>query len=422
MNILIIGSGGREYTLGWKIKQSKKAKNIFFIPGNGGTNLLGKNININILDFDNIKNFIQKENIDLVVVGPEQPLIAGITDFLKSNLNKKTIIIGPSQKGAMLEGSKDFAKQFMQKYNIPTAKYKSFDKNSYLEACKFLEKLQAPYVLKADGPAAGKGVLIIDNIEEAKNKLKEIFDGKFGNAGNKVVIEQFLNGTELSIFIITDGKNYKILPSSKDYKRIGEADTGLNTGGMGAVSPVPFVNKNLLKNIEQKIIIPTIKGLQKENIEYIGFLYFGLMIKDNEAFVIEYNARLGDPETQVVIPRIKNDLLEILIATSTQNLDKIKIEEKEQTAITIIIASGGYPEKYEKNKIISGLENSSDCLIFHAGTSLKQNKFYTNGGRVLAITAFGSNINEARNIAYNTVNKINFDKKYYRKDIGLDLI
>ncbi|MEA3452157.1 MAG: phosphoribosylamine--glycine ligase [Bacteroidota bacterium] len=422
MDVLVIGSGGREHTLGWKLLQSENIYNIFFAPGNGGTNLIGTNITINILDFESIKKFIEEKNIELVVVGPEIPLVEGITDYLNANLQKVIHIIGPSAEGAKLEGSKEFAKKFMKRHNVPTARYKAFQKTEFDNAVTFMKQIHKPYVIKADGLAAGKGVLIIDNLKEASAQLKEIFSGKFGEAGEKVVIEEFLDGIELSVFVLTDGKNYKILPTSKDYKRIGESDTGLNTGGMGAVSPVPFADEALMKKIEEKIIKPTINGLAKENINYTGFLYFGLMNKFGEPYVIEYNCRLGDPETQAVIPRIKNDFADLLTKLSSGNIVNIELDISEQTAVYIVLASGGYPENYEKNKLISGIENQNNNLIFHAGTKIIENKIYSNGGRVLAITSLGNNILDAKTKTFDIIKNINFEKMYYRKDIGLDLL
>jgi len=422
MDVLILGSGGREHTLGWKLSQSKKIENIFFAPGNGGTNLIGTNIKIDILDFESIKNFIEKNNIELVVVGPEIPLVKGITDYLHENLKKTIHIIGPSAKGAKLEGSKEYAKEFMKRHNVPTANHKSFQKTEFDDAIAFMKQIHKPYVIKADGLAAGKGVLIIDNLDEASAELKKIFSGKFGEAGKKVVIEEFLEGIELSVFVLTDGKSYKILPTSKDYKRIGESDTGLNTGGMGAVSPVPFANETLMKKIENRIIQPTINGLSEENIDYSGFLYFGLMNKHGEPFVIEYNCRLGDPETQAVIPRIKNDFADLLIKLSSGNITNIELDISEQTAVSIVLASGGYPENYEKNKLITGTDTQKNKLIFHAGTKKIENKIYSNGGRVITVTSLGSNILEAKAKTLEIIKDINFEKKYYRKDIGLDLL
>lgn len=421
MNVLIIGSGGREHAIAWKISQSKKLTNLYIAPGNAGTAELGKNINIGVNDFEKIKNLILSEKIEMLIVGPEGPLVKGIYDYLASqNELKNLIIIGPSQKGAQLEGSKEFAKEFMVKYNIPTAKYKSFNKSQFTNAINFLNELKPPYVLKADGLAAGKGVLILNTIAEASKELKEMFEGKFGSAGDKVVIEEFLTGIEASSFVITDGKNYKILPEAKDYKRIGENDTGLNTGGMGAVSPVPFVNEELKKKIEEKVIKPTIEGLQKEKITYCGFIFFGLMINNNEPYVIEYNVRMGDPETEVVFPRIKSDILEILSAIPGQKLNTVNLEVTNQSATTVMMVSGGYPGSYEKGKEISFSE-ISDSIIFHAGTKLNDSKVLTNGGRVIAVTSYGLNFKEALQKSYENIKNINFENCYYRKDIGFDL-
>ena len=422
MNAVIIGSGGREHTLGWKVAQSNKIDKVFFIPGNAGTLSVGENINIDINNFDEIKNFIVEKNIKLIVVGPEQPLVKGLSNYLRKELPEDSIIVGPSKEGAQLEGSKIFAKKFMQRHNIPTAKFGTFNKNQVDEAIDFLKTFEPPYVLKADGLAAGKGVLIIDNFDDATNALKEMFSGKFGTASENVVIEQFLKGIELSVFILTDGKKYIILPTSKDYKRIGDGDTGLNTGGMGAVSPVPFATPDFLQKIEKKIIRPTIEGLNAENIDYKGFLYFGLMKVGDEPYVIEYNVRMGDPETQVVIPRIKSDLVSLFEDMHNGTLDSKKLEITQETAVTVVIASGGYPEKYEKNKKIEGLDKVKDCKIFHAGTKYIENSIYTNGGRVLAVTCFGKNIEDARKNVYNSIKLIKFDRNYYRQDIGLDLI
>ncbi len=422
MKALILGSGGREYTLGLKLSQNTKISELFFLPGNGGTLNLGQNVAIDILDFQKILSFINDKKIDLVVVGSEMPLVNGIVDFLNEELSEKIKIIGPSQKGANLEGSKAFAKEFMLKHNIPTANYKSFSNNEYNDAINFLKTLKPPYVIKADGLAAGKGVLILDNIEQAASELKQIFSGKFGNAGNSVVIEEFLNGIELSVFAVTDGENYKILPTSKDYKKAGNNDTGLNTGGMGAVSPVPFANDNLMQKIEQKIIKPTFDGLKNDGITYKGFLYFGLMNVNNDPYVIEYNVRLGDPETQAVLPRIESDFANLMIAIADNKIKDYELKINPQTAVSVVLASGGYPETYEKNKKITFNNVSKDVLVIHAGTKFEDNELLTNGGRVLTITAFGNNINEARSVAYKTVDAISFDKKYFRNDIGLDLL
>lgn len=422
MNCIVIGSGGREHTLGWKLSQSNLIDQVFFAPGNGGTIKNGINVNIDISNFKEIENFILENKTKLIVVGPEQPLVAGIVDYLSQTLQKDYTIIGPSQKGAMLEGSKIFAKKFMQKYNIPTAKFQAFNNNELNKAIAFLDELKPPYVLKADGLAAGKGVLIIHSKEQATKSLKEMFSGKFGDASKKVVIEQFLKGIELSVFVLTDGENYIILPTSKDYKRIGEGDTGLNTGGMGAISPVPFATEKFMQKVEEKIIIPTLNGLKNESITYKGFIYFGLMNVDNEPYVIEYNVRMGDPETQAVIPRIKNDLAELFLAINNKELNKHKLETIDKTAITVVLASKGYPEHYEKNKIITEQNFDKNTLVFHAGTKISDNKLVTYGGRVMAITSFGKNIEDARKNVYNSTKLINFDGMYFRNDIGLDLI
>ena len=421
MKIAIIGSGGREHAIGWKLAQNKNNK-IFFIPGNGGTKSIGQNINIDILDFNAIKDFITTQQIDMLVVGPEIPLVNGIADYMQKKLpNLK--IIGPYQKAAMLEGSKKFAKNFMLKYAIPTAKFLSFSQNQYQQAINFLKTLTPPYVIKADGLAAGKGVMIINNFDLATKEIENFFSGKFGDAGKTIVIEQFLKGIELSVFIITDGNSYKILPTAKDYKRVGDNDTGLNTGGMGAVSPVPFATPELLNKIEQKIIIPTINGLKTEKIKYKGFLYFGLMIVDTEPYVIEYNCRMGDPETQAVIPKIKSDITDIFVAVADEKLASYNIELIEQTSLTVVLASKGYPEKYEKNKIISGINSiNNNCVIFHAGTKEENNQILSAGGRVLSVTCFGSNIIQARKNTYKACANITFENKYFRNDIGLDLV
>lgn len=423
MNILLLGSGGREHAFAKKISESTLCHQLFIAPGNAGTEKLGINVPIKADDFLKIKSFCLENQIKMVIVGPEDPLVKGIYDFFKNDDQLNDIpVIGPSKIGATLEGSKEFAKKFMQKYNIPTADYQSFTKENVNEGFAFLEKMKPPYVLKADGLAAGKGVLIINDLAEAKNELENMLvKAKFAEASSKVVIEEFLTGIELSCFVITDGKNYKILPTAKDYKRIGEGDTGLNTGGMGAVSPVPFANAEFMQKIEERIVKPTIQGLINEQIEYKGFIFIGLIKVGDEPYVIEYNVRMGDPETEVVIPRIKSDLVEIFSAVASQNLDNINLEINLQSATTIVLVSGGYPEDYEKGKIISGIENIEDSLVFHAGTTLDNDKIVSNGGRVLAITSLAETFQEALKISYKNINKISFDKMYYRKDIGFDL-
>lgn len=423
MNILLLGSGGREHAFAKKISESTLCHQLFIAPGNAGTEKLGINVPIKADDFLKIKSFCLENQIKMVIVGPEDPLVKGIYDFFKNDNQLNNIpVIGPSKIGANLEGSKEFAKKFMQKYNIPTADYQSFTKENINEGFAFLEKMKPPYVLKADGLAAGKGVLIINDLAEAKNELENMLvKAKFAEASSKVVIEEFLTGIELSCFVITDGKNYKILPTAKDYKRIGEEDTGLNTGGMGAVSPVPFANAEFMQKIEERIVKPTIQGLINEQIEYKGFIFIGLIKVGDEPYVIEYNVRMGDPETEVVIPRIKSDLVEIFSAVASQNLDNINLEINPQSATTVVLVSGGYPEDYEKGKIISGIENIEDSLVFHAGTTLDNDKIVSNGGRVLAITSLAETFQEALKISYKNINKISFDKMYYRKDIGFDL-
>lgn len=422
MNVLLIGSGGRENALAWKLSQSPLLTKLFIAPGNAGTSTFGENIRLNITKFDEIKLFVLNNHINLVLVGPEQPLVDGIHDFFLSDTDLKNIpVIGPQKAGAMLEGSKDFAKHFMIKHNIPTAKYQSFSKDRLNEGFAFLESLKAPYVLKADGLAAGKGVIILDDLNEAKETLQEMLNGKFGQASSKVVIEEFLKGIELSVFVLTDGNSYKILPEAKDYKRIGEGDTGLNTGGMGAVSPVPFADQSFMKKIEDKIIIPTIKGLQKEKIDFKGFIFFGLIKVDNEPYVIEYNVRLGDPETEVVVPRIKSDLLELLIHAGKGTLNQSKLEIDIRSCSTIMLVSGGYPGEYENGKIIRNLNLVNDSLLFHAGTKTDNFEVVTNGGRVLALTSYGKNIFDALEKSRKNAEIIDYSGKYFRKDIGFDL-
>ncbi|MFD2892253.1 phosphoribosylamine--glycine ligase [Flavobacterium chuncheonense] len=423
MNILLLGSGGREHALAWKMLQSPLCSKLFVAPGNAGTAAIAQNVNLNPNDFQAVKALVLSENIEMVVVGPEDPLVNGVYDFFKQDAELKAIpVIGPSKYGAQLEGSKEFAKEFLVKHNIPTARYESFTAETVERGYAFLETLQAPYVLKADGLAAGKGVLILSDLEEAKTELKNMLvDAKFGSASAKVVIEEFLDGIELSCFVLTDGKNYKILPTAKDYKRIGEGDTGLNTGGMGAVSPVPFADADFLKKIEDRIVIPTIEGFKKDEIEYKGFVFIGLIKVGNDPFVIEYNVRMGDPETEVVMPRLKSDLVAIFQAMANEELDKVAFEIDERSATTIMIVSGGYPEDYEKGKVISGLENVEGSIVFHAGTKLEKDTVVTSGGRVLAVTSYGNDFKEAIKKSYENIDKISFEKMNFRKDIGFDL-
>ncbi|WP_293891748.1 phosphoribosylamine--glycine ligase [Flavobacterium sp.] len=424
MVILLLGSGGREHALAYKILQSSKCSTLFVAPGNAGTSAIATNISITPTDFTALKSFAIVEKVEMVVVGPEDPLVSGIYDFFKNDSALHHIsVIGPSKVGAQLEGSKEFAKEFLVKHEIPTAAYDSFTAATIEKGCEFLETLHPPYVLKADGLAAGKGVLILHDLEEAKTELRNMLvHAKFGNASGKVVIEEFLDGIELSCFVLTDGKNYKILPTAKDYKRIGEGDTGLNTGGMGAISPVPFADAVLLEKIETRIVKPTIQGLQKDGIEYKGFVFIGLIIVNGEPIVIEYNVRMGDPETEVVIPRIKSDLVELFQAVSNEKLDEMSLEIDERSATTVMIVSGGYPEDYGKGYEISGLDNIENSLVFHAGTTIENGKVITNGGRVLAITSFGDDFQEAIKKSYQNIVKLHFDKMYFRKDIGFDLL
>jgi len=422
MNVLIIGSGGREHALAWKIKQSKSAGNIYIAPGNAGTSQIGQNLDIQVNEFEKIRQAVLENKVGLVLVGPEDPLVNGITDFFKSDDELKSIsIIGPDKIGAQLEGSKEFAKIFMNKFGIPTARHKSFSKDELTQAYSFLEELEAPYVLKADGLAAGKGVVILSDLEETKTELKEMLHGKFGKASQKVVIEEFLSGIEVSVFVLTDGINYKILPEAKDYKRIGEGDKGPNTGGMGAISPVPFANAEFMQKVEERIIKPTIEGLKQEKIDYCGFIFIGLIKVNNEPFVIEYNVRMGDPETEVVMPRIESDFLELLIACTGKNLDKIEIKIIKDTCTTVVLASKGYPGDYEKGKPIEIMDTIENAIVFHAGTKAGNNQVLTNGGRVLAISGTGSNIKNALSKSYQMIEKINFEGKQFRKDIGFDL-
>jgi phosphoribosylamine---glycine ligase len=423
MTILLLGSGGREHALAWKMLQSSKCESLFVAPGNAGTAQIATNVDVDILDFQSIKTFVLNNNVNMVVVGPEDPLVHGIFDFFKNDAQLQVIpVIGPSKTGAQLEGSKEFAKQFLVKNNIPTAAYDSFTPETVEQGCAFLETLQAPYVLKADGLAAGKGVLILQDLEEAKTELRNMLvHAKFGQASSKVVIEEFLDGIELSCFVLTDGKNYKILPTAKDYKRIGEGDTGLNTGGMGAVSPVPFADQILLDKIESRIVKPTVEGLQKDNIEYKGFIFIGLINVKGEPIVIEYNVRMGDPETEVVIPRLKSDLVEMFNAVAEEKLDEFVLEVDPRSATTIMVVSGGYPEDYEKGKIITGIDSITDSIVFHAGTKTANGSIVSNGGRVLAVTSYGDNFKDAIKKSYQNIDKLHFDKMYFRKDIGFDL-
>jgi phosphoribosylamine---glycine ligase len=423
MRMLIIGSGGREHALAWKIKQSSKVEKLFFAPGNSGTSELGTNLPVGVLDFEGIKREVLSNQIDMVLVGPEIPLVAGIHDFfLSDGLLKNIPLIGPTKAGAMLEGSKDFAKEFMMKYNIPTARYQTFSVGEINEASNFLKTLAPPYVLKADGLAAGKGVVILNDFDEAITELTEMLDGKFGVASHKVVIEEFLSGIELSVFAITDGETYKILPEAKDYKRIGEGDTGLNTGGMGAISPVPFANSEFMLKVEERIIKPTIYGLQNEGITYKGFVFFGLINCGGEPFVIEYNVRLGDPETEAVMLRIKSDFVELLEGVAQNSMKNKTIEIDERAAATVMMVSGGYPGDYEKGKIISGFDKVEHSFAFHAGTTTKDGKITSAGGRVLSISSYGKTFSEALENSYRNASHIHFEGSYYRKDLGFDLL
>ena len=421
MNILVLGSGGREYTFCWKLAQSPQKPKLFIAPGNAGTTQFGTNLEVSPTDFPSLKQAVLNHKIDLVIVGPEDPLVKGVHDFFLNDPEIKHIsVIGPRQEAAQLEGSKEYAKAFMARHNIPTAAYRSFTKEELTEGLAYLETIAPPYVLKADGLAAGKGVLILNDLKEAQKELTAMLaDAKFGAASQKVVIEAFLDGIELSCFVLTDGKSYKILPMAKDYKRIGEGDTGLNTGGMGAVSPVPFADQGFVEKIKTRIVEPTIQGLQTDGIPYVGFVFIGLIKVGDEPLVIEYNVRMGDPETQVVLPRVQNDWAELMQATANQQLDNIELKTDPRAVTTVVAVSGGYPEAYEKGKIISGIDPSD--LIVHAGTKTHEGKVVTSGGRVLASTAFGNNHNEALQNSYQALKKIEFEGIYYRKDIGFDL-
>lgn len=423
MNILVLGSGGREHAISWKLAQSPLLTNLFIAPGNAGTQDLGKNVDLSVTDFVGIAKFSLDNQIHILVVGPEVPLVEGIHDYFTERKELQHIhVIGPKKMGAQLEGSKKFSKEFMQRHNIPTARYQAFTAETLNEGFAFLETLNPPFVLKADGLAAGKGVVIPDNLEDAKKELTEMLaNSKFGAASQEVVIEEFLDGIELSVFVLTDGENYKILPTAKDYKRIGEGDKGLNTGGMGAISPVPFASESFLKKVEEQIVIPSIEGLKKDNIEFVGFLFIGLMKVGDNPYVIEYNVRMGDPETEVVIPRIESDLVEVFAAVGNKKLNEIAFKVTDQTVCTVMAVSGGYPEEYEKNKPITGLENVKESIPFHAGTKTLDGKIVTNGGRVIAMSSFGATKKEALDKSYASLNKIEFEKMYYRTDIGFDV-
>jgi len=422
MNILIIGGGGREHALAWKMAQSPQLEKLFIAPGNAGTAEVGTNVPIGVEDFEGIKELVLKEGIDLVVVGPEVPLVAGMADFFKEDPELKEIpVIGPSKAGAELEGSKDIAKTFMLENDIPTGGFRTFIDYTVSEGRHYLTKLKPPYVLKADGLAAGKGVLIIDNLEEAQQELENMLNGKFGEASKKVVVEEYLPGIELSVFVLTDGEGYVIFPEAKDYKRIGEGDTGLNTGGMGAVSPVPFADKEFMKKVEERIVKPTIEGLKSDGVDYKGFIFIGLMNRDGDPYVIEYNVRMGDPESEVVLPRIKTDFVELMKATAENRLSEMEIEFDHRTVTTVMLVSGGYPGSYEKGKEITGLDKVEECVVFHAGTKSDGDRAVTNGGRVIAVSSYGDTMKEALEKSYKAAEKINFEGKYYRNDIGFDL-
>jgi phosphoribosylamine---glycine ligase len=423
MKILLLGSGGREHALAWKISQSSQLEKLYVAPGNAGTTLIAENVELSVDDFESIASFMLKNGVEILVVGPENPLVNGIHDYFDSRPDlTKITVIGPKKEGAKLEGSKDFSKDFMKRHRIPTAKYGSFNYDTLDKGLAYLEKLPGPYVLKADGLAAGKGVIIESDLLKAKKALKKMLKGQFGSASSTVVIEEFLTGVELSVFIITDGKNYKLLPEAKDYKRIGENDMGLNTGGMGAISPVPFANREFMDKVENQIIIPTVKGLKKENIDYSGFIFFGLIAVKGDPYVIEYNCRLGDPETEVILPRLKSDILELFDGLATNTLSERDVEIDPRSASTVMLVSGGYPEKYKNGEEISINDKVDNELIFHAGTKLIDDKTVTNGGRVISVTAYGKNLETAIKNSYNAIEGVSFNKMYFRKDIGKDVV